>query len=77
MSITVRTDEQGLEEVVLSVPGFTPSWGPTRSGSEQELEGICPDPSKSGLRRYACALSVLFICVRFGSFQFGRTKWQV
>jgi hypothetical protein len=48
MSITVRTDEQGLEEVVLSVPGFTRSWGPTRSGSEQELEGICPDPSKDG-----------------------------
>jgi hypothetical protein len=27
--------------------------------------------------RYASALSVLFICVRFGSFQFGRTKWHV
>ena len=32
---------------------------------------------KPNSARYARALSVLFICVRFGCFQFGRTKWHV
>jgi hypothetical protein len=35
------------------------------------------DGPEAELRRYACALSALFTCVRFGSFQFGRTKWHV
>ena len=37
---------------------------------------VCVGP-EAGSVRYACALSVPFICVRFGSFQFGRTKWHV